>query len=54
MEDVYSETVTEYTKDESPMVYKSKHEIMDNIKETVDIETVIKPIFNFKAASDLI
>ena len=50
MEDVYSETVTEYTKDESPMVYKSKYEIMDNIKDTVDIETIIKPIFNFKAA----
>lgn len=50
MEDVYSETVTEYTKDESPMVYKSKREIMNNIKGTVDIETVIKPVFNFKAA----
>lgn len=49
MEDVYSETVTEYTKDESPMVYKSKREIMNNIKGTVDIETVIKPVFNFKA-----
>lgn len=23
---------------------------MDNIKDTVDIETIIKPIFNFKAA----
>jgi hypothetical protein len=23
---------------------------MDNIKDTVDIETVIKPVFNFKAA----
>ena len=36
------------------MVYKSKHEIMDNIKDTVDIENVIKPVFNFKATSDLI
>lgn len=50
MRDVYSETVTEYTKDESPMVYKSKGEIMDNIKNSVDIETMIKPVFNFKAA----
>ena len=32
------------------MVYKSKHEIINNIKDTVDIETVIKPVFNFKAA----
>ena len=41
MKDVYSETVTEYTNDKSPM---------DNIKDTVDIETIIKPVFNFKAA----
>lgn len=45
MEDVYSETVTEYTKNKSPMVYKSKYEIMDNIKDTVDIETIIKPVY---------
>lgn len=27
------------------MVYKSKYEIMDNIKDTVDIETIIKPVY---------
>ena len=32
------------------MAYKSKGEIMDNIKNWVDIETIIKPVFNFKAA----
>lgn len=31
-------------------LHKSKYEIMDNIKDTVDIETIIKPVFNFKAA----
>lgn len=50
MADIYSETVTEETKDESPMVYKPKDEIIRNIRDTVDIETVIKPVYNFKAA----
>lgn len=50
MEGIYSETVTENTKDESPMVYKPKDEILQNIHDTVCIETVIKPIFNFKAS----
>ena len=47
---IYSETINERTKDESPMVYKPVQEIKDNISETVSILNTIKPIFNFKAA----
>lgn len=47
---IYSETISERTKDESPMVYKPAQEIKDNISETVSILNTIKPIFNFKAA----
>lgn len=50
MEGIYSESITEETKDESPMVYKPKDEIMKNIQDTVSIVNIIKPIFNFKAA----
>lgn len=50
MTEVYSETITEATKDEAPMVYKPKDEIIQNIQDTVTIETIIKPVFNFKAA----
>ena len=49
MQGIYSESVVEETKDESPMVYKSADEIIANIKDTAAIETVIKPVFNFKA-----
>lgn len=49
MEGIYSETITENTRDESPMVYKPKDEIIQNIQNTVSIETIIRPIFNFKA-----
>lgn len=50
MQGIYSESLTEDTKDESPMVYKPKDEIIHNIQNTVSVVNVIKPIYNFKAA----
>lgn len=49
MKGIYSESVVESTRDESPMVYKSASEIIANIGETVSINNIIRPIFNFKA-----
>ena len=46
---VFSSSVTKSTLDESPMAYKPMQEIIDNIGDTVDIEDIIKPIYNFKA-----
>lgn len=50
MQGIYTECVNEDTKDESPMVYKPKDEIIRNISETVSVVNVIKPVYNFKAA----
>ena len=49
MKDIFSTCVNENTIDESPMVYKPMNEIIENIKDTVDIIDIIKPIYNFKA-----
>ena len=49
MRGIYSTCISRSTIDESPMVYKPIDEIMENIKDTVDIVDVIKPIYNFKA-----
>lgn len=49
MKGIYSESVTDSTRDESPMVYKPAAEIIANIGDTVSIDTIIRPIFNFKA-----
>lgn len=49
MKDVYTTSVVEETIDEAPFVYKPMQEIIDNTKDTVDIEKIIKPIYNFKA-----
>lgn len=50
MEGIYSESVNDFTRDESPMVYKPADEIIANIGDTVNIDTIIRPIFNFKAS----
>ena len=50
MQGIYSESVNDYTRDESPMVYKPADEIIANIGDTVRIDTIIRPIFNFKAS----
>lgn len=49
MKDIYSTSVVEETIDEAPFVYKPMQEIIDNIKDTVEIIKIIKPIYNFKA-----
>lgn len=49
MKGIYSTSVCESTIDESPFVYKPMQEIIDNIKDTVEIIDIIKPIYNFKA-----
>lgn len=49
MKGIYTTTANESTLDESPFAYKSKQEIIDNIKDTVEIIKIIKPIYNFKA-----
>ena len=50
MEGIYTTSVNEETIDEAPMVYKPMQEIIDCIGDTVEIERIIKPIYNFKAS----
>ena len=49
MEGIYTTSVGMSTLDESPMAYKSMQEIIENIDETVVIDGILKPIYNFKA-----
>lgn len=50
MQGIYSESVNDFTRDESPMVYKPAAEIIANIGDTVTIDKIVSPIFNFKAS----
>lgn len=49
MAGVYTTSVNEATLDEAPMAYKSLADIIDVIRESVDVIEVLKPIYNFKA-----
>lgn len=50
MKNIYTTSVSEETIDEAPMVYKPMQEIIDFIGDTIEIEKIIKPIYNFKAS----
>ncbi len=50
MKGVYTTSVNESTLDEAPMAYKSLADIIDVIRESVDVIDVMKPIYNFKAS----
>ncbi len=50
MEGIYTTSVNESTIDEAPMAYKSLGDIIDVIRESVDVIEVLKPIYNFKAS----
>lgn len=49
MAGIYTTSVNEATIDEAPMAYKSLEDIIDVIRESVDVIDVMKPIYNFKA-----
>ncbi|WP_349947949.1 RtcB family protein [Lacrimispora sp. BS-2] len=52
MNGIYTTSVNKDTLDECPMAYKGMEDIVNNIGATVDIESVIKPIYNFKAGGE--
>lgn len=49
MSGIYSTSIVAETIDEAPFVYKPMQEIIDNIQDTAEVISVIKPIYNFKA-----
>lgn len=50
MKGIYTTSVNEQTLDEAPMAYKSLEDIIDVVRESVDVVEVMKPVFNFKAS----
>ena len=52
MEGIYSTSISLDTLDEAPQAYKKVEDILDVIKETVDIIEVLKPVYNYKEHGD--
>lgn len=51
MKGIYSSCITKETLDEAPFAYRGLEEIKDAIKDTMTIDTIIKPVYNFKAGN---
>lgn len=52
MANIYSTSVQRDTIDESPMAYKDPMEILEAIKDTVEVLYFIKPVINMKSRSE--
>lgn len=50
MKGIYTTSVNASTIDEAPMAYKSLEDIIDVIRDSVDVIDIMKPIYNFKAS----
>lgn len=49
MKGIYSPSIKKETLDEAPFAYRSLNSILSAIEESVKIDTIIRPIYNFKA-----
>ncbi len=49
MKDVWSSCVDKARLDEAPMAYKDQGLILDSLAEIVDVDWIMKPVYNFKA-----
>ena len=49
MEGIYSICINKDTLDESPFAYRGIDDIAEAVADTVRIDKVIKPIYNYKA-----
>ena len=50
MKGIYTTSVNDSTLDEAPMAYKSLEDIIDVIRDAVDVIEVLKPTYNVKAS----
>ena len=51
MKGIYSTSISKETLDESPFAYRKISDILTAIGDTVEIEKILKPVYNFKAGS---
>ena len=52
MKGIYSSCIGKDTLDEAPFAYRSMEEILEVIGDTVTVDHIIRPVFNFKAGGN--
>jgi RNA-splicing ligase RtcB len=53
MSGIYSSCISKDTLDEAPFAYRGMDDIVDVIGDTVKIDKIIKPIYNYKAGGQI-
>ena len=48
MRGVYSTCISSSTLSEAPQAYKPSEEIIENISDSVDVQKIISPVYNYK------
>jgi RNA-splicing ligase RtcB len=51
MKGIYSPTISADTLDEAPFAYRGIDEIINAIQDTVEVEKILKPVYNYKGGS---
>jgi len=49
MKGIYCSCVGADTLDEAPFAYRTIEQLLSNVSETVEVERILKPVYNFKA-----
>ena len=52
MKGIYSSCISKDTLDEAPFAYRPMEDIAEAIKDTVTIDKIIRPIYNYKAGGN--
>ena len=53
MKGIYSSCIGKDTLDEAPFAYRKMEEIMEALSDTVKIDKILRPLYNYKAGSSL-
>ena len=52
MKGIYSSCIGKGTLDEAPFAYRRKEYVEDAVKDTVTVEKVLSPVYNFKGGAE--
>lgn len=52
MKGIYSSCIGKDTLDEAPMAYRNMEDMLEVIGDTVEVEQILRPVYNFKAGRD--
>ena len=52
MKGIYCSCIGKEILDEAPFAYRGMEEIVEQIQDTVEVQKILKPIYNFKDGSN--